>query len=87
MLSFYGIYCFFNPKNHVDPQHRYSNESERTSWDIYDDFKLKNTTFGLYVYTKICQRFKGWGSSHMYGRIPEQLKKKWAINLRYQHIL
>ena len=25
----------------VDPLHRYSNESERTNQDIYDDFKLK----------------------------------------------
>ena len=25
----------------VDPDHRYSNESERTGKDIYDDFKLK----------------------------------------------
>ena len=25
----------------VDPQHRYSNESERLNEDIYDDFKMK----------------------------------------------
>ena len=27
----------------VDPQHRYSNESERADKDIYDDFELNKT--------------------------------------------
>ena len=27
----------------VDPQHRYSNESEKANEDIYDDFKMKKT--------------------------------------------
>ena len=31
----------------IDPYHRYSNESERSSEDIYDDFKLKK---------KLCSR-------------------------------
>ena len=31
----------------LDPQHRYSNESERANKDIYDDFKLKKP-FGLH---------------------------------------
>ena len=34
----------------VDPQHRYSNESETAAnWDIYDEFKLKkHFLHGLY---------------------------------------
>ena len=31
----------------VNPLHRYSNESERTNWDIYNDFELKKP-FGLH---------------------------------------
>ena len=26
----------------------YANEAERANWDIYDDFKLKKTPFGLH---------------------------------------
>ena len=43
----------------VDPQHRYSNETERTDQDIYDDFKLKKTTLVSMLYTEIIERFKG----------------------------
>ena len=34
----------------INPKHRYSNESERANWDIYDNFKLKRTfdLHGLY---------------------------------------
>ena len=31
----------------VDPYHRYSNESERANWDVYDGFKMKKP-FGLH---------------------------------------
>ena len=43
----------------VDPYHRYSNESERADWDIYDDFKLKKNSFGLQGFHKTIQRFEG----------------------------
>ena len=36
----------------VDPWHRYSNESERANWDIYDDDKLKKP-FGRDVFLQI----------------------------------
>ena len=42
----------------VDPEHRYSNESERASSDIYDDFKLKKPILVSMFYTKIFQRCK-----------------------------
>ena len=33
----------------VDPEHRYSNESKRVNWDIYDGFKLKkNNLVGMF---------------------------------------
>ena len=35
---------------------RYSNESERADWDIYDDFKMKKP-FVVLVYIQIFQRF------------------------------
>ena len=40
----------------VDPQHIYSNESERANEDIYDDLKLK-TPFGFHFL--LIQRFNG----------------------------
>ena len=40
----------------VDPSHRYSNETERANWDIYDDFKLKKNKFVSMAYTIIFQR-------------------------------
>ena len=42
----------------VDPYHRYSNESEKANWDIYDYFKLKKT-FDCDVFYNLIQRFKG----------------------------
>ena len=41
----------------VDPQHRYSNESEKANENIYDTFKLKKT-FGLHDFYNKIQRFK-----------------------------
>ena len=41
----------------VDPQHRYSNESERVNQIIFVDFKLKNLLVYM-VYTKIIESFK-----------------------------
>ena len=44
----------------VDPQH--SNESGRSNWDIYDDFKLKKTIFdlhGLYINIQRLNHVKG----------------------------
>ena len=40
----------------VDPQHSYSNESERANEDIYDGFKCKKMLVSL-VYAKVFQRF------------------------------
>ena len=42
----------------VDPQHRYSNESERAIEDIYDNLKLKNP-FELHCLYKLINCFKG----------------------------
>ena len=35
----------------VDLSHRYSNESERDDYNMYDDFELKNPLVSI-VYTK-----------------------------------
>ena len=43
----------------VDPEHRYSNESERSSKDMYDDFKLEKTLWLPWFLKIIIQRFKG----------------------------
>ena len=44
----------------VDPEHRYSNESERVNEDTYDDFKWKKIFWSPWIIQKLCQRFKGW---------------------------
>ena len=43
----------------VNPQYRYSNESEWANQDIDDNFNLKNPLVSM-VYAKIFQRFNGW---------------------------
>ena len=42
----------------VDPYNKYSNEAERASKDIYDDFKLKKT-FGLHGLYKNISALQG----------------------------
>ena len=42
----------------VDPQHRYSNESEMANEDIYDDFKLKKP-FSSHGFCEIISAFQG----------------------------
>ena len=44
----------------VDPQHRYTIESERANEDIYDHLKLKKTHLVSMFFYKLIQRFKGW---------------------------
>ena len=46
----------------VDPEHRYSNESEREV--IYDDFKSKNLS-GLHGLYKIIRRSKGYAEREL----------------------
>ena len=42
----------------VDPEHRYSNEVERASYDIFYDFELKNPLVSI-VYAEKFQRCYG----------------------------
>ena len=53
----------------VDPQHRYSNESERANWNIYDDFKLKKPC-GLHSLYKIIHLCKDKQPTNVHGYIP-----------------
>ena len=43
----------------MDLEHRYSNEAERSNWDIYDDFKLILNPFGIHDLYTVILRCKG----------------------------